>query len=98
MVIYIAGPITNTLNYRSSFSAAERMLRADGHIVFNPSSLPVGLPHDSYLPIGRAMMDAGDAVYFLRGWESSAGARSEFDYATKHSKRLMFEDGGADNE
>ena len=98
MVIYIAGPITDIPNYRGRFSAAERTLRADGHIVFNPSFLPAGLPHDSYLPIDRAMMDACDTVYFLRDWESSAGARSEFDYATKRGMKLMFEDRGVHNE
>lgn len=91
MVIYIAGPITGIADYREKFSAAERKLKAAGHIVFSPAYLPAGLPRDEYMPIGRAMMDACEAAYFLKGWERSIGARVEFDYATRRGMQLMFE-------
>lgn len=91
-VIYIAGPITGIPDYKIKFSLAAARLRMAGHIVFNPSFLPKGLPHDAYMPICYAMMDACDTVYFLRGWEHSIGARMEFEYATAKGMKILFEE------
>ena len=94
MVIYIAGPITGVWNYKANFAAAEFKLR--GNIVFNPSLLPEGLPHEAYMPICYAMMDACDTVYFMHGWEKSKGARLESEYATAKGMKIRFEDGEND--
>ena len=90
MIVYIAGPITGVPDYREEFERVERML-SENHIVFNPSFLPEGLPHDAYMPICYAMMDACDTVYFLRGWECSMGSRLEFEYATAKDMKIEFE-------
>lgn len=91
MIIYIAGPITGVPDYFAEFAGAAAELSNRGHTVFNPAILPDGLPHDAYMPICYAMMDACEAVYFLRGWEHSIGARMEFEYATAKGMRIMFE-------
>jgi len=89
-VIYIAGPITGNPNYKDHFkNAADRLGREN--IVFNPATMPEGLPHAAYMPICYAMMDACDTAYFIKGWEQSVGARTEYDYATGKSMKVMFE-------
>ena len=91
MIVYIAGPITGNENYFAEFGAAAAELTGKGNIVFNPASLPAGLPWETYMPVCFAMMDACDAVYFLKRWERSKGARIEFDRAAKRGMKLMFE-------
>ncbi len=89
-VIYIAGPITGEPDYRENFDRVDRML-SENHIVFNPAFMPEGLPHDAYMPICYAMIDACNTVYFLHGWENSKGARMEFEYATAKGMKIEFE-------
>lgn len=90
-VIYIAGPITGVPDYAVNFNRAAVRLRHDGHIVFNPSFMPEGLPHDAYMPICYAMMDVCNAIYLLRGWRQSKGACLEYDYAVGRGMKIMFE-------
>ena len=93
-VVYIAGQITGTQDYKERFLKAEQRLREKGNIVLNPTVLPVGMPYKSYFPICFAMIDTAEKMYFLRGWEKSRGAREEFAYATSKSKVMMFEGEG----
>jgi hypothetical protein len=91
-VYYIAGPITGVKSYQHDFATAEWRLNQKGHIAFNPAVLPNGLPHDVYMPICYAMMDACEAVYFLNGWRDSAGARMEYEYAVSRKMKIQFEE------
>ncbi len=89
MKIYIAGPITGHLNYKTHFATAERSLRRKGHITINPSFLPDGLK--DYMPICKAMIDQADAIYMLIGWEGSAGAKEEQIYARIKNKIIFYQ-------
>lgn len=91
MVVYIAGPITGIPDYREPFNRAEKLLSGQGHVVFNPALMPEGLPHEAYMPICYAMMDACDTAYFLRGWGHSTGARMEFEYAIAKDMKIELE-------
>ena len=91
-VVYIAGPITGTRDYKERFLKAEQRLRAEGQIVLNPAALPAGMPYESYFPICFSMIDVSEQVYFLRGWEKSRGARDEFGHATSKRKGIRFEE------
>lgn len=93
VIIYIAGPITGVPDYHEKFQKARTELNRHDWIVFDPSVLPSGLPWEAYMPICYSMMDASDAIYFLRGWERSRGARLEFERATKRGIKIMFEEG-----
>lgn len=91
MIFYIAGPMTGLPGYnKDAFTEAARLLRACGHTVLNPATLPV-LPEDKYLPICTAMIDAADAIYLLDGWPKSLGARCERLYAKRQGKLELTE-------
>ncbi len=90
MKIYIAGPITGHMNYKSYFAAAERSLKRKGHITINPSFLPDGLK--DYMEICYSMIDQAEAVYMLTGYENSTGAKAELIYARLKQKRIFFQE------
>ena len=94
--IYIAGSIRNDKNYRARFEAAHEWLEAMGWQVVNPIYLTeiFGTPSEvqSNPRLLRAVMDAElAAIYLLRGWERSEGARAELAVALEHGLMAMVE-------
>ena len=94
MKVYVAGPITNTPDYKQYFAAAEKRLRDAGHVTMNPAVLGYGFTHSEYMHVCFAMIDVCDAVYMLDGWQDSKGACMEYEYALKAGKIIMFEGEG----
>lgn len=89
MKVYIAGKITGNGRYREEFAAAERKVRAMGHIALNPAALPEGMEPADYMRICMAMLDSADAIAIMRNWTESTGARIEFDYAQYVHKKVL---------
>ncbi|HCP4053653.1 TPA: DUF4406 domain-containing protein [Escherichia coli] len=90
--IYIAGPMTGYPDYnRAAFNAKASELTAEGHIVLNPAVLPGGLCQSEYMDICLAMVRSADAIYLLKGWEASAGARAEHALAEKLELTVIYE-------
>ena len=90
MVIYIAGPMTGVedLN-RPAFMAREKELKAQGHIVLNPHSLPVGMEYEQYMKICLSMVDVCEVIALLPGYQNSPGARREVARAKGLGKRFL---------
>ena len=100
--IYIAGPMRGLPNHnREAFNAAARRLAADGWETINPADISgvfgVFLPPFNERLL-RAVMDAElaaiqhfDAIYLLRGWERSEGARAELAVALANGLIVMAE-------
>lgn len=80
MKFYIAGKISGDPDYVGKFFEAAEALRAKGHIVLNPATLPEGMEKAEYARICLPMLDTADVVCFLPGWEDSDGARLEREY------------------
>jgi hypothetical protein len=82
--VYIAGPMSGPPDYNyPAFDTAELKLRLRCHQVENPAKNPVP-PCGSWLGYMRtavAQLARCDAVVMLQGWESSRGARVEFQLA-----------------
>lgn len=101
MKIYISGPITGIEGYRKRFDAAEKTLKAEGHIVVNPArvgdELPKETTHEEYMKVCLAMLDSCDAIFMLDGWKESKGCGIEFEYAYEHKMTIAFE-GGRNHE
>ena len=82
--VYIAGPMTGYENFnREAFHKAEEELKREGHTVLNPAVLPDGLTQPHYMDICMAMIRCVDAIYMLKGWQRSAGAKAELALAEK---------------
>lgn len=91
MIVYIAGKITGESNYKARFDAAERVLKEKGHIVLNPTSLPVDMDYEDHMKIDLVMVEIADAVYFLKNWKDIPGAQAEHERAKQLKKRIIYE-------
>lgn len=96
MKVYVAGKVTGleAIEVRKNFIRAEVNLRDKGHLVITPRGIMdcEGFEHDDYMHICYAMIDVCDAVYMLRNWKDSKGARMELGYAREWHKKIMWED------
>lgn len=104
--VYIAGPMAGLPdNNFPAFAAAHERLEAKGWHVVDPFDITdaFGVPADvqSNPRLLRAVMDAElaaiqhlDAIYLLRGWERSEGARAELAVALAHGKQILLEGAG----
>ena len=99
MKIYISGKITGTDDYMDRFQAVEERLIAEGYQVLNPASVNSMMPdktsYEEYMQVCFCLLDMADAIYMMRGWESSEGAQRELNYAYAKRKEVFYE-GGAD--
>lgn len=95
MKIYIAGPMTGLAEFnRPEFMFTAARLNHAGNVVLNPATLPDGLTQHEYMDICTAMLRCADAIYLLRGWYKSAGARAEHALAEKLGLQIITQDGG----
>ncbi|MBR1721365.1 MAG: DUF4406 domain-containing protein [Treponema sp.] len=96
MKFYIAGKITGLArtDYEAKFTSFQRLLEDGGHKVMNPACINAseGFEHEDYMHICYAMIDVCDAVYMLKDWQQSKGARMELQYAADHKKEIFYED------
>lgn len=95
MKVYVAGKITDLepIEVRKNFIRAEVDLRDKGHFVMTPRAIMdfQGFEHEDYMHVCYAMIDVCDAVYMLRNWKDSKGARMELDYAKQWRKTILWE-------
>ena len=92
MKIYIAGKVRGLKNYREVFKAAEKKLQAKGHITLNPAELPEGMNAEDYMRICIPMLEVADAIYLLKNWRDSQGAKVEKAYAECQGKMIFFDE------
>ncbi|WP_337049242.1 DUF4406 domain-containing protein [Serratia fonticola] len=82
--VYIAGPMTGLPDFnRPAFFAMAESIKVVGGVPLNPAILPDGLSQAEYMDICIAMIRCATRVIFLKGWESSLGARAEMALAVK---------------
>lgn len=86
--IFLSGRITGDPHYKTKFDRAARELKAEGHIVLNPATLPIGLEYADYARICTAMIEAADTVMLLPGYQKSPGVALEVKYAKYIGKEV----------
>jgi hypothetical protein len=93
--VYISGKITGLVYEEAfeNFKKAEDYLKGKGYEVVNPMTIEHN--HDksweNYMKVDLIEMLKCDAVYFMKGFFNSKGARMEFDIAERLKIELMFE-------
>ena len=94
MKIYISGKITGTTDYMKRFESAERTL-SKYYTVINPAKVNAQLPKETtweeYMKMSMTMIRMCNAIYMLKGWEDSKGARLEYNYAVENNYKIFFE-------
>lgn len=80
MKVYISGAITNNPNFKEQFEVAEELLKNAGHEVINPAKNQ-GYTYREYINIGLFELMHCEAIYMLKGYEESVGAKLELEYA-----------------
>jgi nucleoside 2-deoxyribosyltransferase len=103
MKVYIAGPMSGHPDHNvAAFSFVKKELEEKGHEVVTPFEFHEGVvppeePGNVYAVSEEvALFDLesvvrNDAVYMLRGWELSRGARAEHAVATWLGKHIWYE-------
>ena len=84
-ILYIAGPMTGyeNFNYPAFFSAAQ-ILEDVGYTVINPADIGMHpeWTHAQYLRLSLTrLIEGGQGIALLPGWEQSRGAQAEVQVA-----------------
>lgn len=80
MKVYISGAITNNPNYKEEFAKAEELLKRNGCEPVNPVD-EEGKTWSEYMRRDIKLLCDCDAIYQIKGWEKSCGAKLENDIA-----------------
>ena len=96
MKVFISGPMSGKPNgNKEEFFKAEYKLKGLGYSVFNPAWLRYGYNTEfseyDMRSIDFTALDHCDAIYMLKGWQYSKGAKAEFEYAKMHGKQILRE-------
>lgn len=93
MKIYISGKITDNPNARNEFEKQEAVLIMDGHFPVNPFNLnhDHDMTWESFMREDiKALLDC-EAIYMLKNWKKSKGAKIEKELAEMLGMRVIYE-------
>ena len=92
MKVYLSGKITGDAGYRQKFEAVQNELTSYGYVVFNPAVLPDGFEYEDYMSLDLLILSRCDAIYLLRDWKNSPGAKLELEEAKRLGLQILDED------
>lgn len=91
---YLSGPITgkDPAWCEQVFSQAEKEVIKQGYLPVNPlkNGLPFEAPRVHHLRTDLHLLIDCDAVYFIPGWEQSAGCCIEFNVAAPLGLLMLY--------
>lgn len=91
MKVYLSGKITGDSNYRQKFRSMEKELLSYGYVVFNPAVLPDGFEYEDYMDLDLLILSRCDAIFLMRDWRNSPGAKREYEEAKRLGLRILTE-------
>ena len=95
MTIYISGKITGDPNYKEKFERVENTLEELNwvHKIINPAKLelPEGATWEDYMKQDIPFITISDAIFMMKGWRRSKGARLEHYLAKKLGLLIIYE-------
>jgi len=91
MKVYLSGKITGDSNHRQKFSSMEKELLSYGYVVFNPAVLPDGFEYEDYMDLDLLILSRCDAIFLMRDWRNSPGAKREYEEAKRLGLRILTE-------
>lgn len=89
--IYISGRITGYAYYKQHFQRVEDQLTEEGWAVTNPAKNHGCESYKEWIDIGLFQLMQCKAIYMLKGWENSRGAKLEHDYAQAAGLLVLYE-------
>lgn len=93
MKIYISGPISGIPEdrVREVFAQAEKQIEAFGHEPVNPlnNGLDASATWEEHMARDVYMLLGCDAIYLLKNWGNSQGARIEANIATERGMEVI---------
>ena len=92
MKVYLSGKITGDAGYRQKVEAVQNELNSYGYVVFNPAVLPDGFEYEDYMSLDFLILSRCDAIYLLRDWKNSLGAKRELEEAKRLGLQILDED------
>lgn len=92
MKVYISGKITGDADYKQKFKTAQNILESAGFEVFNPAEQEdMGKSWTWYMRKDIAGLVECDAIFLLKDWEESKGARLEYYIAQQLEMKIFRE-------
>ena len=92
MKVYISGKITGDADYKQKFKAAQNILESAGFEVFNPAEQEdTGKSWTWNMKKDIAGLMECDAIFLLKDWEESRGARLECYIAQQLEMKIFRE-------
>lgn len=80
MKVYIAGPISGNDDYKEQFKRAAAKMESLGFDPVNPAENTCASYRD-YIVLGIRQLSECSAIYMIKGWQDSKGARAEREVA-----------------
>ena len=92
MKVYLSGMITGDSNYRQKFKAMAEELLSYGYVVFNPAVLRDGFDYEDYMDFDLLILSRCDAIFLMRDWKNSPGAKRECEEAKRLGLQILTEE------
>ena len=81
--VYISGAITGDSDYKEKFAKGEAYLKGLGYKVFNPCCIPDIFEYKEFMTLDLTALAFCDAIYMLKDWSISSGAKKELREAER---------------
>lgn len=90
--LVLSGPITGVSDYKERFAYVASVMRKHFEEAFSPAELEDGHTEAWYMARCAEQIETAGHVFFMSGWEHSAGCRAEWAHAVKLHIKTSYQD------